>query len=148
MISQINLAFQKCKTENRPALITYTVAGDNTKRKSLEILKSISEYAEINIAEIWDKGRNPIRYIQTSNLEKEFGVNLNNLEFKKVPDRDFTKINQINRETEAYYKMNINNKKLFVTETNDQGLSIQEAKEKLAIRFGVTEDNIEIIIKG
>ena len=47
MISQINLAFQKCKTENRPALITYTVAGDNTKRKSLEILKSISEYADI-----------------------------------------------------------------------------------------------------
>ena len=47
MISQINLAFQKCKTENRPALITYTVAGDNTKRKSSEILKSISEYADI-----------------------------------------------------------------------------------------------------
>ena len=47
MISQINIAFQKCKTENRPALITYTVAGDNTKRKSLEILKSISRYADI-----------------------------------------------------------------------------------------------------
>ena len=47
MKSQINLAFQKCKKENRPALLTYTVAGDNTKRKSLEILKSISEYADI-----------------------------------------------------------------------------------------------------
>ena len=47
MKSQINLAFQKCKKENRPALLTYTVAGDNTKRKSLEILKSISEHADI-----------------------------------------------------------------------------------------------------
>ncbi len=47
MKSEISLAFEKCKKENRPALITYTVAGDNTKRKSLEILESISEYADI-----------------------------------------------------------------------------------------------------
>ena len=47
MKSEINLAFEKCKKENRPALLTYTVAGDNTKKKSLEILKSISEYADI-----------------------------------------------------------------------------------------------------
>ena len=47
MKSQISLAFEKCKRENRPALLTYTVAGDNSKKKSLEILKSISEYADI-----------------------------------------------------------------------------------------------------
>ncbi len=47
MISQIDLAFKKCKKENRPALLTYTVAGDNTKKNSLEILKSISKYADI-----------------------------------------------------------------------------------------------------
>ena len=47
MKSQINQAFKRCKTENRPALVTYIVAGDNTKKKSLEILKSISEYADI-----------------------------------------------------------------------------------------------------
>tara|TARA_B100001540_G_C15673493_1_gene581310 strand:- start:215 stop:1015 length:801 start_codon:yes stop_codon:yes gene_type:complete len=47
MKSQISLAFQKCKKENRPALLTYTVAGDNTKKKSLEILNSISEHADI-----------------------------------------------------------------------------------------------------
>ena len=47
MTSQISLAFKKCRKENRPALLTYTVAGDNTKKKSLEILKSISEYADI-----------------------------------------------------------------------------------------------------
>ena len=47
MSSPISLAFQKCKKENRPALLTYTVAGDNTKKNSLEILKSISEYVDI-----------------------------------------------------------------------------------------------------
>ena len=36
MKSQIGLAFKKCKRENRPALLTYTVAGDNTKMSDIE----------------------------------------------------------------------------------------------------------------
>ena len=47
MKSKISLAFEKCRKENRPALLTYTVAGDNTKKKSLEIINSISEHADI-----------------------------------------------------------------------------------------------------
>ena len=47
MISKIKLAFQKCKMEKRSALITYTVAGDNTKKNSLKILNRISKYADI-----------------------------------------------------------------------------------------------------
>ena len=46
-MSLINLAFKKSKNEKRPALLTYTVAGDNTKKQSLEILKSIANYADI-----------------------------------------------------------------------------------------------------
>jgi len=46
-MSLINLTFKKTKNEKRPALITYTVAGDNSKTKSLEILKSIANYADI-----------------------------------------------------------------------------------------------------
>ena len=46
-ISAINLAFKKTKKEKRPALITYTVGGDNTKKKSLKILNSISRYVDI-----------------------------------------------------------------------------------------------------
>ncbi len=45
--SLIHQTFKITKSENRPALLTYTVAGDNTKKKSLEILKSISTYADI-----------------------------------------------------------------------------------------------------
>ena len=37
-ISPIKLAFENCKKDKRPALLTFTVAGDNTKKKSLEIL--------------------------------------------------------------------------------------------------------------
>ena len=47
MPNLIDFVFKKVKQENRPALLTYTVAGDNSKKKSLEILKSISNYADI-----------------------------------------------------------------------------------------------------
>jgi tryptophan synthase alpha chain len=46
-LSSISLAFKHCKSEKRAALLTYTVAGDPSKKKSLEILKSISKNADI-----------------------------------------------------------------------------------------------------
>ena len=46
-MSLIKLAFKKTKKEKRPALLTYTIAGDSNKKKSLEILKSIASYADI-----------------------------------------------------------------------------------------------------
>tara|TARA_B100000963_G_scaffold166586_1_gene144627 strand:+ start:1197 stop:2000 length:804 start_codon:yes stop_codon:yes gene_type:complete len=45
--SKITLAFNNCKKEKRPALITYTVAGDNNKNNSLKILNKISKHADI-----------------------------------------------------------------------------------------------------
>jgi tryptophan synthase alpha chain len=47
MKSKIAEAFNYCKKNNRPALITYTVAGDNTKNNSLKILNKISKHADI-----------------------------------------------------------------------------------------------------
>ena len=46
-ISQISLAFKNCKKEKKPALITFTVSGDNTKKNSLKILNSIAKHADI-----------------------------------------------------------------------------------------------------
>tara|TARA_B100000989_G_C19502794_1_gene455020 strand:- start:59 stop:862 length:804 start_codon:yes stop_codon:yes gene_type:complete len=45
--SLIGQAFRKCKAEGRPALLTYTVVGDPTKKKSLDILKAISKNVDI-----------------------------------------------------------------------------------------------------
>ena len=47
MKSKIKLAFENCKSENRPALITYTVASDPNKKKSLQIRNSIAKHADI-----------------------------------------------------------------------------------------------------
>ena len=45
--SNLALAFKKCKQKNRPALLTYAVAGDPNKKKSFEILKAVSSHADI-----------------------------------------------------------------------------------------------------
>ena len=47
MKSKIAKIFEKCKKQRRPALLTYTVAGDNTKFNSLKILNKISKHADI-----------------------------------------------------------------------------------------------------
>ena len=47
MSSKILETFLKCQKEQRPALLTYTVAGDSSKKQSLEIIKSIAEHADI-----------------------------------------------------------------------------------------------------
>ena len=47
MKSEIQLAFEKCKNENRPVLITYTVAADPNKKKSLQILNTIAKHADL-----------------------------------------------------------------------------------------------------
>ena len=67
MNNLITKAFDKAKSEKRPALLTYTVAGDNTKKKSLEILKSISK--NVDICELGFPHNTPIAdggQIQTS----------------------------------------------------------------------------------
>ena len=47
MKNPIDIAFKIAQKENRPALISYTVCGDNNKKVSLEILKSISKNLDI-----------------------------------------------------------------------------------------------------
>jgi len=89
--SLINHAFKIAKSEGRPALLTYTVAGDNTKKKSLEILKSISNYADI--CELGFPHNTPIAdggQIQTSAYRAiKNGIKINDVfslvsQFKKI----------------------------------------------------------------
>ena len=91
MSSLINSAFKNAKKENRPALLTYTVAGDDTKKKSLEILKSISNYADI--CELGFPHNTPIAdggQIQTSAYRAiKNGIKINDVfsiakDFKKI----------------------------------------------------------------
>jgi len=79
--------FKKCQKEKRPALLTYTVAGDNTKNKSLEIIKSIAHHADI--IELGFPHNTPIadgeQIQESSHRALKNGIKLNDV-FKIVKD--------------------------------------------------------------
>ena len=93
MKSKIALVFDKCSEAKRPALITYTVAGDNTKNNSLKILNKISKRADIlelgfpHNTPIADGGqiqesshralKNGIKLIEVFNIVKKFKKSIN-----------------------------------------------------------------------
>ena len=85
MSKNIALAFEELRENNRPALLTYTVAGDYNKKKSFEILKSISKFADI--CEIGFAHNTPIAdggQIQTSSYRAlKNGIKINDV-FKIV----------------------------------------------------------------
>ncbi len=93
MLNPISAAFKKAKQENRAALLTYTVAGDSSKKKSLEILKSISK--DVDILEVGVPHNTPVAdgsQIQTSAYRSiKNGIKMNDI-FKIV--KDFKKSNK------------------------------------------------------
>ena len=93
MLNPISIAFRKAKQENRPALLTYTVAGDSSKKQSLAILKSISK--NVDILEIGVPHNTPVAdgsQIQTSAYRAiKNGIKINDI-FKIV--KDFKKLDK------------------------------------------------------
>ena len=93
MLNPISIAFKKAKQEKRPALLTYTVAGDSSIKQSLNILESISKNADI--LEIGVPHNTPVAdgsQIQTSAYRAiKNGIKINDI-FNIV--RDFKRINK------------------------------------------------------
>ena len=97
MLNPISVAFEKAKQENRPALLTYTVAGDSSKKESLNILKSISN--NVDILEVGIPHNTPVAdgsQIQTSAYRAiKNGIKINDI-FKIVKDfKSFNKTKPI-----------------------------------------------------
>lgn len=91
-------------------------------------LIAISEFALINVPDLWDHGRNPVRY---TSLEK-LGISLDGIEFQSIP-----------QDVEAPPR----------SEQSAPGapaamLTIAEAKKALARTFGVSPEAVEITIRG
>jgi hypothetical protein len=86
----------------------------------------ISEYALIQMPDVWGHERNPVRY---SSLE-DLGIDPKGLEFTPMPfDADIT-----NRSP--------------AEPTQSPSLTIEDAKKMLAATFGVRPEAIEITIRG
>ena len=93
MFNPISVAFKKAKQENRPALLTYTVAGDSSKKQSLSILKSISK--SVDIIEVGIPHNTPVAdgsQIQTSAYRAiKNGIKIDDI-FKII--KDFKKLHR------------------------------------------------------
>ena len=83
----ITLAFENCKLDRRPALLTYIVAGDSNKKMTLDILKSISPF--VDICELGIPHNTPVadgKQIQNSSYRAlKHGVKINDV-FQIVKD--------------------------------------------------------------
>lgn len=107
-------------------------------------LIEFDEYAEIQVPNLWKGWRNPVVYVPTSELAIDFDA----LEFKKCPKRNETFIEEFMENENAILGVSNFGGKRSIGKSKNNGLSIKEAKEGLAINYDVLPENIEIIIKG
>jgi hypothetical protein len=91
-------------------------------------LIEISEFARINYPDLWDHGRNPVRYTS----REELGIRLDGVEFQAIPQAS---------------------ESAPVSQSGPRApipamLTITEAKKALAATFGVKPEAVEITIRG
>lgn len=96
---------------------------------------NIDSYAEIDLPEQWDGNRNPVSYRSMEDM----GIDIDKLEFKPVSTVESSTLSDLNNDAEES-----------LTEGYDTTtpLSLKEAKAGLAMYFGVSEDDVQIVIKG
>lgn len=95
-------------------------------------LIQFSEYALVNLHETWKGDRNPIRY---GTLD-ELGIDPSKLEWKSMPPA------QAQQPSDARQKVDQ------AEDTAIRPLSVNVAKQGLALKFGVRPEAIEITIRG
>lgn len=99
---------------------------------------NIDSYAEIDIPNQWDGNRNPVSY---RNLE-DMGIDLSKLNFKPIGCVEPSPLNTANQTGSDEYA------EYEEVGTSARPLSLKEAKAGLSLYFGISEDDIQITIKG
>ena len=102
------------------------------------------EYAEIQTDMIWKGKRNPVSYIRT----KDFKIDLDRLDFQRVPERDMDYVLKIQEEEKEFNAQISKSSPKKESPETPQGLSIADAKLGLSIKYEIPVENIEIIMKG
>jgi hypothetical protein len=93
------------------------------KRGQPRFLIEMSEYTTFERADVWKAGRNPVSY----KTPKELGIDFRGLKFKPMPARA-----PVAKSGGA----------------SGTQMSIADAKKALAATFGVSPEDVEIIIRG
>ena len=89
-----------------------------------------SDYAVVDMPEVWGGWRNPVRYTTMEDL----GIGPDDLDFRPMPKNESGEEDQPQGSTADPLRA--------------VPLSIAEAKEALALTFGVSPEAIEITIRG
>ncbi|WP_429205683.1 hypothetical protein [Massilia sp. UYP11] len=113
--------------------ISAVVPSPEPKSKGRYLVR-ISEYARISVPSKW-RGSNPVRYLD---IQKEFGIDPDTLDFVPVPAPDV-------EHSEAAEDTQLDGD---FEPSEGLVLTIAQAKTGLAAKFGVSENQIEIIIKA
>jgi hypothetical protein len=113
--------------------ISEVVPSPEPKSKGRFLVK-ISEYARISVHCKW-RGSNPVRYLD---VHKEFGIDPETLDFLPVPPASGVYLGTVE---DAPLEDDVESSEVLM-------LTIAQAKAGLAANLGVSEDQIEIIIKA
>ncbi len=92
-------------------------------------LVAISQFARIDMPDLWDHGRNPVRYTSLA----ELGIDPSTLKWEETPKADAPSPSPTKALDAAPLGAN---------------LTIAEAKKALAATFGVAPEAVEITIRG
>ena len=124
----------------RPIAILDTGMQDRNKNfLKTRWLIEFSEYAEINIANLWDGQKNPVWYKRQDLID----LNFDELKFKTYPERNYSQCMNYNHSLATYDELD--DAKYFY---ETRGLSINEAKQALSIKYEIAVDKIDIILRG
>jgi hypothetical protein len=96
-----------------------------TQDREGRFLITFTEYALVNVPDVWKGDRNPVRYAESL---KELGIDPSTLSWKPMPKQ------QPSPAAPSIAK--------------PRPLTISEAKQGLSLTFGVSPDAIEITIRG
>ena len=125
-----------------------SVTKSKEKGASDRAIINISEYAELNVPNAWDGNRNPVAYNKLSDYGIHTQDDLIDLNWGRLGiNVDFGDIEPDEMPGDDYEAAAIEDSIPPVQE-EPISLSIDEAKRGLAVRFGISVDQIEIIIRG
>ena len=103
---------------------------ENESEKNRYLIQ-FSEFARVNVADVWKGDRNPVRYVPV----EELGIDLSSLKWEAMPGHE-------NASEPAGQVASL--KKA----SGVQPLTMAEAKKGLALTFNVAPEAVEITIRG
>tara|TARA_Y100000816_G_C26029278_1_gene538744 strand:- start:138 stop:770 length:633 start_codon:yes stop_codon:yes gene_type:complete len=134
----------------------------NLPRDNDRWMVKFNEYAELNISNVWDGQRWPVKYYETDSLLNKLDIDSESLDWKIVPEQDLSYIDEYfeaenkyldsarkvkkERISPSIYDENLRENSSDNYEVD--ALSIAQAKAGLSLRYDIPEENIEIILKG